>query len=265
LRLSQALVNYLGNALKFTERGSITLSTRIIEQTAVDLLVRFEVTDTGIGVTDEQKARLFIAFEQADKSVTRKYGGTGLGLEITHRIAQLMGGDAGVDSTPGQGSTFWFTAKLRRATTASVAQPAPSHEPAEVLLMRRHAGKRVLIAEDDPINQEVAVEMLRLVGLEPDLAGNGLLAIAMVERQQYDAILMDMQMPELDGISATRKIRTLANGKTVPILAMTANAFPEDRALCMEAGMNGFVAKPIETGVLYESLRKCFDGTVMAG
>jgi CheY-like chemotaxis protein len=131
--------------------------------------------------------------------------------------------------------------------------------------MRRHAGKRVLIAEDDPINQEVAVEMLRLVGLEPDLAGNGLLAIAMVERQQYDAILMDMQMPELDGISATRKIRTLANGKTVPILAMTANAFPEDRALCMEAGMNGFVAKPIETGVLYESLRKCFDGTVMAG
>jgi signal transduction histidine kinase/AmiR/NasT family two-component response regulator len=255
LRLSQALVNYLGNALKFTDRGRIALKARVVDQVEDALLVRFEVADTGIGVTDEQKGRLFNAFEQADKSVTRKYGGTGLGLEITHKIAQLMGGDAGVESTPGLGSTFWFTARLKRAGRPSATETVARLERSEAMLMHRHAGKRVLVAEDDPINQEVAVELLRQVGIEADLASNGALAVHMAAAERYDVILMDVQMPELDGISATRQIRLLPGGEKVTILAMTANAFPEDRQRCIEAGMNGFVAKPIDPGTLYETLR----------
>ncbi|MDP2823704.1 MAG: PAS domain S-box protein [Sulfuritalea sp.] len=252
-RLSQALVNYLGNALKFTEHGSITVKGRVLEETDSGYLLRFEVVDTGIGMSAEQLSRLFEAFEQADNSTTRKYGGTGLGLTITRRIAQMMGGEVGVDSTPGQGSTFWLTVRLGRGKGATVA-PTPTHENAEAVLKREHAGVRLLLAEDDPINQEVALMLLRDVGLAPDLAENGAQALKLAQENAYALILMDMQMPVMDGVTATRAIRQLPGYATTPILAMTANAFAEEREHCLAAGMNDHIPKPVDPDKLFETL-----------
>jgi two-component system sensor histidine kinase/response regulator len=385
-RLGQALLNYLGNAVKFTQTGSIVLAGRIVEETAEDLLVRFDVRDTGIGIAPEDQPRLFAAFEQADRSTTRKYGGSGLGLAINRRLAQLMGGEVGVESRPGQGSRFWITVRLgkrehipaplrdarlrgrraliaddvaearkalgemlrtlglevdavdsgeaalaavgvrydlilldermpgldgletarrlrllsggatvrlvlvtaydepRLATTAREAgidvvlikpvtlstlydcllgllvgrgPAAPQGSvlsPAERQLAREHPGARLLLAEDNPINQEVIVELLRESGLAVDLAEDGLQAVEMAERNAYDLILMDVQMPVLDGLAATRLIRELPGRGETPILAMTANAFNEDRAACLEAGMNDHVGKPVDPERLFAAL-----------
>ena len=255
-RLQQALLNYATNAIKFTTTGSVTLRAIKLHETNESALLRFEVEDTGIGIAAEAISRLFSAFEQADNSTTRKYGGTGLGLVITRRLAELMGGEAGVESTPGVGSTFWFTARLQKKERRK-AERTPQHivgPDAEAELRQRYSGNHILIVDDEPINREVAKIQLEDSDLVIDTAEDGAQAIAKAKMKAYAAILMDMQMPNVDGLEATRQIRLIPGYLNTPIIAMTANAFAEDKARCLEAGMNDFLIKPFVPDTLFATL-----------
>ena len=264
VRLQQALLNYAMNAVKFTETGHVALRAHLLEERDGEACVRFEVRDSGIGIPSEALPRLFHAFEQADNSTTRKYGGTGLGLTITRRLAELMGGEVGVDTRPGRGSTFWFTARLPINRNETEAAPALLADDAEQQLRARHAGRRILIVDDEPVNLEVARFLLEESGLCVDTAEDGEEATRCARATNFALILMDMQMPKLDGLSAARLIRQTPGYESTPILAMTANAFTEDRQHCLEAGMNDFLTKPFNPDVLFGILLRWLDSSLPA-
>ena len=247
LRLKQMVINLLDNAIKFSDTGTIALRATVEPEQAEHapgLLIKIEVSDQGIGLTEEQQSRLFQPFTQADNSDTRRHGGTGLGLSITKRLAQLMGGTVGVVSRPGTGSTFWLTVRFEPAAPVESA-PASKPQPAKEIA-RRHRGTKVLVVDDDPLNREVACLLLKEAEITPEVASNGQEAVEHIQRNNVALILMDMQMPVLDGMSATRAIRSRQGMSRTPILAMTANAFDEDRERCLAAGMDDHLGKPLE-------------------
>ena len=253
-RLQQAILNLAANAVKFTHRGRVCLRARVETQTAETATLRFEVEDSGIGIPPEAIPRLFNAFEQGDKSTTRQYGGTGLGLAITRKIAEVLGGSVGVRSIEGQGSTFWFSAVLQKSPVHAVPAPAAGPEDAEARIVFEFAGSRVLVVDDEPVNRMIAEGMCEDVALAVELAENGQEAVQKAETVRYDIILMDMQMPLLNGIDAAMQIRRGTLNAATPIVAMTANAFTEDKVRCLDAGMNDFVTKPVDPKHLYKTL-----------
>jgi two-component system, sensor histidine kinase and response regulator len=303
LRLGQVLINYASNAVKFTPAGAISVTVRQrhgAELGAPGIELLFEVSDTGIGLTPVQMQNLFQSFQQADSSTTREYGGSGLGLAISKSLAQAMGGEVGVRSTLGQGSVFWFTAQLTRDIKRDVTptyrmvaaqtslqedfypEPVTQHgvltanggktlgEREALASLAGSRGARILVVEDNELNQQVALEMLLDAGFTVDVANNGLTALEKVERSHqklapYNLVLMDMQMPVMDGLAATRRLRQDARNTDLPIVAMTANAMQSDREACEVAGMNGFIVKPIEPDTLWRTVRELLQKTDAIG
>ena len=255
VRIGQILINYLNNAIKFTEKGTIRLSARLLSRDEQSCHLRFAVSDTGIGLSSEQQARLFCSFEQADVSTTRKFGGTGLGLAISKQLAEMMDGTVGVESTPGQGSTFWATLRLEIA--ADGVEPASAGDfPLQEAQAGLFSGLRLLLAEDNPLNQQIARELLEEHGVIVSVADTGLQAIEMLNQGCFDCVLMDVRMPELDGLEATRRIRQQLRFAGLPVIAMTANARTEDRDDCFAAGMNDFISKPVDPAQFFRIISK---------
>ncbi len=259
LRVSQVLINFIANAIKFTQQGTISLHISCHEQTVDGALIDFEVRDTGIGMTEKECSRMFQHFQQADASISRKYGGTGLGLAISKQLVELMGGTVGVESTPGKGSKFKFSIRVAKNLDAGIVnreQEAQAAQAAAALAKAAMQGRKILLVEDQPLNQRVAQAMLKNAGAQVELAENGQVALNILRIQHFDCVLMDMQMPVMDGVVATRAIRAdpaLANNL---VIAMTANASMHNQAMCMAAGMNDFITKPIKPALLYAALAK---------
>jgi signal transduction histidine kinase/ActR/RegA family two-component response regulator len=246
VRLKQVLINLTVNAIKFTEKGRIDLELSIVRQDDTRVALRFMIRDTGIGMSREVQLRLFQAFTQGDSSTTRRFGGTGLGLSISQRLVRQMGGDISVSSTPNHGSEFSFEITVPKASIS----PAAAILPQQSKLLNG----RVLVAEDDPINKRVIQLMLKRLGLECVVVDDGAAAVAAVEQASWDAVLMDCQMPIMDGFAATRQIRAHLQGRPLPIIALTANVMPNDRAACLAVGMDDFLAKPVRQDELRAAL-----------
>ncbi len=284
-RLRQALLNLAGNAVKFTSEGEVRIGVRVESSDAEEVVLRFEVKDTGIGIPAREIPRLFAPFTQVDASSTRAFGGAGLGLSIARRLAELMGGLVGVESTEGKGSTFWFTARLRRCAAEDPSGPAARPDPGPVgaiatadatsgdaarpeqRLGAPAAGTalpsvRVLLVEDGVVNQKVARAILRRAGCSVELAVDGREALAALARSRFDVVLMDVQMPVLDGYEATRRLRAGSDGvldPTVPVVAMTANAMQGDRERCLAAGMDDYLAKPASADELVQAVERAVE------
>ncbi|MFN7666139.1 MAG: PAS domain S-box protein [Inhella sp.] len=265
MRVSQMLLNLLANAVRFTQDGKVTLRARARRAEDAVMWVRFEVQDEGIGIDEEQQARLFQAFGQAERDTARRYGGTGLGLAITKRLAELMAGQVGVSSRLGEGSCFWLDLPLD-AGHAAAPPPAPAQRCDEAIQALRRLGPRhVLLVDDMAINQDIARDLLEDAGLQVTVAGDGDEAVALAQRQSFDLVLMDLRMPRMGGMEATRLIRALPGHAQTPVIALTAQAFDEDREACRKAGMNDHLGKPVLPERLYACLLRWLQPAVATG
>jgi PAS domain S-box-containing protein len=268
LRLKQVMLNLVDNAIKFTAAGRVAV--RVLQTRAggyeagnegdpeSEPRLRVEVQDTGIGIAPDDIGRLFVPFEQADNSTTRRFGGTGLGLAISRQLVQMMGGALDVQSHPGRGSVFWFELPLQQAPAGpdEAGEPSPEalREALRERLQRRGMNEPLLVAEDDPVSREISTLLLRQAGFEVDVACDGQEAVERAAGRRYAMVLMDMQMPRLNGLEATRRIREAGSSREALIVALTANAFDEDRLRCLEAGMDDHLTKPVQAVLLYEKL-----------
>jgi len=254
-RFKQILTNLFNNAVKFTEQGGITINVNIINQTPTHTKIKFEIIDTGIGIPESNLKKLFQSFSQVDSSTTRLYGGTGLGLVISKNLANLLGGEMGVESEEGKGSTFWFWINFKKSEQAQV-----NYKPIVMEAKEESDVLRVLLAEDNPINQKVAKMHLEKLGHVVECASNGKIAFEMYTKNDYDLIFMDIQMPEMDGIQATKRIREFENDiqlkNPIRIIALTANAMKGDKESCLAAGMNNYMSKPFKPVELIQILKE---------
>ncbi|MEP6900599.1 MAG: PAS domain S-box protein [Actinomycetota bacterium] len=257
-RLRQILTNLIGNAVKFTSNGRVSINTKLVEETDENVLIRFEVSDNGVGIAPEHSTELFKAFSQADGSIKRRFGGTGLGLAISKQLVEMMNGEIAVDSDLGQGSTFWFTARFEKSlkpTEIKLDKSSPSNRRDNLTPVKN---LKVLVADDNAVNRKVALLMLGKLGYQADIACNGLEVLDLLRQKSYDVVLMDVQMPEMDGLEATRQICVeWPTEKRPRIIAMTANAMSGDRDQCLEAGMDDYVSKPIRKEDLLAALEQC--------